>query len=368
MKLDAFKAEKKRLLDRGQDPRAAVNRVLDGWGYDLEKRKPGVAFEDPEHPGRFTIDRELAVYMAALADRGAVLTLPHYQTRRAATRTEGEVVVSKQNRHGKALGITSNKDVFSFNVLIDDAQTITTDSVGKPKNFMLQDLDGKWHRGWSRISLIPKTDAEKALFKRTSEVSFDYFVHPNRWSSFYSRAFLLAKLSIERLTDQQKFLRAERKRLREALDVPPTEWAKSIKVGSERKETFWAFNAVLDGIEFTGEYAEYPTTKEALEDVDLLLKRIDGLLKKLRFHTRATEFAFWKHAVLETMPKDKLLAYLKGDGNGNHPRQPSWAKDAWTVGFKETPKARTFWARMDRPREGLALRWRCWQKQERVAA
>jgi len=367
MKLNAFVAEKKRLMDRTQDPRAACGRILDAWGYDLDKRKLGVAFEDPDKPGRYTINREMAVYVAALANRRAVITVNgRYRNWRASTRREGEVVVSKENRHGQVMGITSNKDLLNFNVLVNDADVVTTDEIGKPRNFTLQGPDGQWYDGWRSLQLIPKTEAEKALFRDADEVSFDHFIHPNRWSSFYSRYYLLAKLAIDRLADQVRFLKAEQKRIRTELEIPPPEWAKTEKVGAEKKVSFWAFNAVVEGGELVGDYTGFETTPEGLEDCTLLRKRCEALLTQLRFHTRATEFAFWQHAIREAIPEDQLLDYLKN--GGTDPRQPAWAKGEWQTGYKEKPKARTFWARMEREHEGLALRWRCWQKSERVAA
>lgn len=365
MKQDEFRTEVRRLLDRQQDVRACAGRVLDNWRYDLDSRSFGPAYHDPE-TGKHRTELDLAVFMAALAERRAVITLPKYKSRRAATATEGEVVVSKENRHGRVSGLTSNKDVFSFNVRIEDANVITTGDVGKPRNFMLQDLDGKWHDGWKVVKFIADTDAEKKLFAKAPEVTFDYFVHPNRWTSIYSRPYLLAKVAILRLADQQKFLKAERRRLRKELNVAPTAWPKSTKVGADKKETFWAFNVDIDGVKFAGDYEAYPASKKSLDEIEMLLRRTNELLEKLRFHTRASEFAFWKYGVLKSMPVDSVSGYLSGIITTGL-RQPNWATGEWQTGYKETPRARTFWARLERD-EGLVLRWRAWKKTERVAA
>lgn len=364
MKQAEFKRELGRLTDRTQDVRAAVGRVADSWKYDLEERKFGPALVDSS-TGKATTELDLAVFMAALADRRAVVTLPKYKSRRAATRTEGEVVVSKENRHGRVMRLTSNKDVWSFNVLVEDANVITTGEVGKPRNFMLQDIDGKWHDGWKVVRFMADTAAEKKLFENAHEVTFEYFVHPNRWTSIYSRPYLLAKVAIERLRDQERFLKAERKRLRDDLGVEPPAWPKSEKVGSDTKIKVWAFNAFVDGAELTGEYEPYPTTHEVLEEIGQLLHRIGEFLQQLRFHTRASEFAFWKHAVLRSLSEDEILPYLKGDVE-KAVRQPSWASGSWETGYKEKPKARTFFARYQRD-DGLSVRWRAWQKSERVS-
>lgn len=373
MKLNEFKSELARLTDRKEDVRACVGRIADTWKYNLADRSFGPAYQD-EETGQFSTDLDLAVFMAALADRMAVLTLPTYKGRRASTRTEGEMVISKENRHGRLKRLTSNANCFSFNAMVEDANVITTGEVGRPRNFMLQDLDGTWHAGWKSVEFLASTDAEKKLFENTNKVSFNHFIHPNRWTSFYSRPYLLAKIAIERLADQDRFLKAEAKRLRTLFDIPPKVWPKSEKTGAEKKELFWAFNAFVDGVEFQGEYVAYPDTREALEELGLLRRRVDELITRLRFHTRASEFAFWKYGVLSNIAKGDVLAYLKGEDirkpgcevratEACVPRQPAWCKDEW----RSEKVKRTYFAHLPRP-EGLSLRWRVWQKSERVAA
>ncbi|KKN24312.1 hypothetical protein LCGC14_0896200 [marine sediment metagenome] len=366
MKLNAFKAELNRLTDRTSDVRACAGRVLDQWRYNLEDRSFGPAYQDPE-TGEFTTELDLAVFIAALVERRAVVTLPdRYKGRRAATRTEGEMVVSKEGRHGQLIGLRSNKDVWSMNMLFNDANVITTADVGKPRNFMMQDLDGSWHEGLSTVSFMAATDYEKKLFANTHKVQFKHFVSPNRWASFYSRAYMLAKIAIERLSDEERHLKTERKRLRDLLNIEPTPWPKSEKVGAEKKEMFWAFNSFIDGIEFRGEYCTFADTHEGLEEATLLLKRVGDLLAKLRFHCRCTDYAFWRYGVQKSIPEPDLLGYLKGDAQ-HQLKQPAWAKGDWQTGYKTSPRARTFFATMERDL-GLSLRWRCWQKTERVAA
>lgn len=365
MKKEEFLSELVRLTDRTEDVRACVGRIADTWRYDLATRKSGTAYQDED--GKWTTSLDLAAFLSALADRRAVVTLPVYKTRRAATRKEGEVVVSKENRHGRLMRLTSNKDVWSFNALVEDANVITTSAVGAPRNFMLQDLDGTWHDGWKEVEILPHTDEEKKLFADTNRVQFEYLVHPNRWTSVYSRPYLLAKVAIERLADQQRFLKAERKRLYSDREDEQKVWPKSEKVGTETQIEVWACNFVVDGIKLTNDYTPYPTTKESLEEIGLLLSRIDQLITQLRFHTRASEFAFWQHAVLETLKDNQILDYLAGHHIATMPT-PSWAPNAaWAVGFKEKPKSRTFWAVLDRDGD-LSLRWRAWRKTENVSA
>jgi len=363
MKKNEFDRDLALLLDRTSDVRAVCDRIAATWRYDLTTRKVGGAYEDDD--GVFRTDLDLACYMAAIAEHRGTIVLPEYRTRRAATKTAGEVIISKDNRHGRVIGLTSNADVFSFNVLIEDANVMTADSVGKPRNFMLQDLDGTWHDGWKVIRVMPSTPEEKRLFEGTNgQVSFKYFVHPNRWTSFYGRAYLLAKVAEKRLEDQDRFLKSEAARIRDSLSIAPTAWAKTTKVGDETSIKVEAFNAEVDGAEFTGNYSEYSTDTAGLAAIANLRHRVGELLRQLRFHIRATEFAFYSQSFKPAVGCGATRYLVSG---GVNLEQPSWAKGGWTCGYKESVKARNHWARKA-CESGLSLRFRVWEKTEKVAA
>lgn len=363
MKKNEFDRDLALLLDRTSDVRAVCDRIAATWRYDLTTRKVGGAYEDDD--GVYRTDLDLACYMAAIAEHRGTIVLPEYRTRRAATKTAGEVIISKDNRHGRVIGLTSNADVFSFNVLIEDANVMTADSVGKPRNFMLQDLDGTWHDGWKVIRVMPSTPEEKRLFEGTNgQVSFKYFVHPNRWTSFYGRAYLLAKVAEKRLEDQDRFLKSEAKRIRDALNIVPEPWPKTTKVGDETSVKVEAFNAEVDGVVFTGDFEGYPTDQPGLSEISNLRHRVGELLRTLRFHIRATEFAFYSQSFKPSVG-DSPLAWLAG--GGFELEQPSWARTRWNCGYKESAKARNHWARRE-CEAGLSIRFRVWEKTEKVAA
>jgi len=93
---DTFMNRKKPLWLHGG---AAIQDVISWWNLDLFKRKPGPALDTD---GTFKgTDLDLATFMYALAQRGAVVNLPEYKRMRAATKREGERVISSQNRHGQ---------------------------------------------------------------------------------------------------------------------------------------------------------------------------------------------------------------------------------------------------------------------------
>lgn len=373
-KLIDFDDTVEKLTDRTAEIRGTLGKLTEAWSFDLKDRKPGVAYVDEN--GVPVTDLDLACFLSALVDRRAVINLPMYKARRAATHTEGQYVVGASNRHGRLTGLTSNQEVFSFGISIEDANVIVAspeggEDIGAHRSLMLQDLDGTWHEGWENIVLLP-AGLDKEVFDQLSGTAkilkFKYMVHPNRWPSFYGKPHLLALLADARLKDEMKFLNSEVKRLKETLAVPPTVWPKHETVGESEPKPFLAFEAKVDGTkaELHGEYTPFDTTSEGLQQAITKQKRYRQLQGQLRFQYRATQFAFVKEALIKNIPQDQLLDWLSGTGSVQ-PRMPSWvAGKQWERGWKEGPKARTYWARIELV-EGLWLRFRTWMKTERVA-
>jgi len=352
------------ILDRNIDVVPIIDEVLSHWSFDLFTRRPGAALTaDGVFKGT---DLDLACFMSALVDRGAVINIPKYKARRVATQKEGERVVSKDNRHGKCMGLTANKEAFSFSIRINDANVMTTEDVGAPRNFMLVDVDGVWYEGWKCIEFMPNREENDFLKDKKLwtgyTVQFKNFVHPNRWISFYGRHYILTKLLIQRLGEQAKFLGDEVKRLQAAGVRFPTSdkpnkvggpqygglsSAKTTKVGAQKSIKIDAFEAEIGGVEFKGEHPKLPNTSEALKEAaDLRSKIIYNKLPALRFATRATELAF----------------HLHGEDGKN---MPAWTEGGWTRGVK-LPKKRKEWNEIEL--FGFKLRYRTWKKSERVAA
>jgi len=364
-----FKEELQKLSDRTQDVRAVANRLLDSWSFDLDSRKPGIAYVDPA--GDPVTNLDLACLLSRLVEHRVVLNIPEYKTRRAATLTEGEYIPSKDNRHGRAMGLSANQEVFSFSILIEDMNIMKSDgTIGAPRYFMIQDVTGEWYEGWHSLELV-QTGIEPELLKKlanaTNTIKFQHFINPNRWPSFYGSPHLLALAADARLKDQMSFLRKEIKRLRDTLEIESAPYPKRHKVGKEKKISVWAMETALDGFELTGEYAPFETSQEGHDQAVSLDKRLRFLQKAIRFQYRATHWAFFKHALQKNVPEKKLLDWLSGNEPGE-PLKASWVKDkTWETGWKESKSKQKLWARMPM-RDGLALRFRVRQKDEKVAA
>lgn len=345
-----------------------AEQTIDSWGFDLFTRKPKPALV--ENGVLKPTDLDLASFMSALSDRGAVIVLPKYTSRRAKTIREGERVVSNKNRTGKILGLSANKDVFSFSVKIEDSNVIQAgneeeqDKVGAPRAFMLTDLDGSWWDGWSKIEFMPSAKENEFLKDKKlwtgMTVVFKNFVHPNRWASFYGQYYFLTKCLIERLTEQAAFFRSEKKRLiakgvkfPKSGDGKKKEWPKSTK-GKSKSEKFTAFECEIDA-PWTGELTELPDTQESLVLADKAARRLSySLVPKLRFAARATELAFFNAG----MDEKGFPSWIKG---------AEW-EDGYVVKGKRTKWKRLVLAQLLPGQTGFALRFRTYEKSEQVAA
>jgi len=342
------------IINRDSDILASVDEVVYWWGYDLMSRSPGPAYRDGVFVGT---DLDLACFIYALANRGAVINLPKYKGLRARTRREGEMITSAENRHGNVIGLTSNKDVFSFSVRIKDMNVMTSDSVGAFRNFALTDLEGEWYKGWQKIEFLPSADENKFITENQlwtgNMVIFKNFVHPNRWTSFYGQYYFITKAMISRLTEQASHLNREIKRLlEEGIEYPPESTEAPRSHGRTTKEAgkkikVPAFQVEVDFPELVGEYPTYEATQENLIEITRMRKKMISTTTKLRFATRATELALFKYG------QNKM---------------PAWLKDKeWEKGYRQ-PGKRTDWDRLTfNDDEILGLRKRVWEKTETVA-
>jgi len=347
-----------RTLDRASDIRGVADYILAEWGYDARRR-------DADN-----ID-DMACFLVSIQEYRPIVNIGEYQNRRVATKTEGEWVVGKENRHGRIVSIKSKKDSFSFSMTIEDMNVVKADgSIGAFRSFILQDVTGEWYEGWNKLELQPTGLTPEILEKIGSPtVSFKHFIHPNRQHSIYGAPHLLAHIVTEiRIADEMthwnKWIRATR----DKLGIIPTPSPKRYPVGGGEKITVTAFTVKVDGAELSGEYADkFAETPEGVDAAVAYLQRLRWLQTALRVNLRASQFAFFKHALTPKVPVANLLEWLAGGCESLEPSRPAWATGPWVKGYKETPKAKTYWARLE-VRPGLYLRFRTWDKTETVAA
>jgi hypothetical protein len=396
----------KRILDPNDSCDDLAAELIEHWGYDLHARSPRRAvLEDGILK---PTDLDLACFLSTLVDRGAVIELPTYELRRPATQREGERVVSKDHRHGKVLGLESNKEVFSFSVKISDLNVVfnsTTcprcrgqdfdpaiacvmcngtkvvqspngegESAGAPRNFMLVDLDGRWHDGWKSIVFTPKRKENEFIAAHGlltgNSIVFENFIHPNRWVSFYGSWYLLTKLLVERFRSEASACGYEVKRILAAGQKFPDagpgaerEWGESKTVGPAASVTVPAFEAEIDA-DVPRSFPAYPTTQAGLLAAKARMNHLRyGVTRALSFHVRATELAFCNKA-------DSFAWLPEVEREHRAEPFPAWISGAaWEHDYKIK---RTAWNRLVLGRHapfvaGMALRYRVFNKKERVA-
>lgn len=347
-----------RIMDRSQDMEETINEVISWWRYDLFNRKPGPAYDENGEIVGTTLD--LSCFLFELAERNAVINIPSYKSMRAASVTEGQHVVSAENRHGCITNLIANKNTFSFSVRIRDMNVISEEGVGAYRTFSLTDLDGDWYDGWKKLEFIPSAKENKFIFENKmnigNDVVFNEFVHPNRWSSIYGQYYFMTKALIERLSEEASHCFKEIKRmLDEGITYPPkeapAEWPEKEKIAGKKIQVN-AFDFEIDIPENDSKYKTYKSTQKNL--VELTKKRnwyVYSVVPKLRFATRATELAFIKH----------------GEG-----KVASWIKNVnWESDYVQAGK-RTKWDRLVlfQPKVGevgVSLRKRVYSKTEEVS-
>jgi len=353
------------ILDKSKPIQPVIDDMLNFWSYDLYSRRPGAAYTDDDI--FIGTDLDLACFMFALAERGAVINIPKYESRRVSTVAEGEIVTSKDNRHGKILSIISNKENFAFSVRINDANVMTTDTVGNFRNFMLVDVDGKWYDGWREIEFVPTAKENDFLTNNElwsgNSVIFKNFIHPNRWISFYGQHYFITKALLDRLEIEAKHIDECIQKMKDrGVRLPPVdvkEWPKKTVVGEAKTIKIKTLEAEIDYPDISGNWCDATDglipNFNGKNDVDLMRAMMArkreitySLIPKLRAATRATEYAFF---------------FNSDDGN----KMPVWIENAkWEHGYVVKGK-RKEWNRLVFVR-GIGLRYRIWEKSEQVAA
>jgi hypothetical protein len=307
------------IMDRSLPLDDVTDLVQKYWTVNMYTRKPGPALVDGVFEGT---DLDLAVFLQGLADRGAVLNLPRYKAMRPATIKEGERLSSKENRHGKILGVVSNKEVFSFSLRIMDMNVMTSEAVGEPRTFSVTTPDGNWYDGWDKIEWDPSAAENKFLTENDiwtgNKVIFKHFVHPNRWISLYGQHYFITKALIERLTEQAADNFKQMKKMQSAgIEYPATGEVGAPKVyGKSTKEEGKSvkFESLEVEVDFpmSGEYPQLIPSQENL--IKLTEERRlwnNTIIPNLRFATRITEFAFYKYG-MKKEGGEKMPAWLSG--------------------------------------------------------
>lgn len=356
------------IMDRTSDVFLASDEVSNFWKFDLYSRKPGPAYFDGT-------DLDMVAFLYSLIDREAILNISEYKSMRTNRVKEGQILTSKENRHGKIIGVYGNKNTFSFGIRIIDMNVMGKDKngndyIGDFRNFNLTNFEGEWYDGWKSIQFIPSVEENKFLTEneqwnplKENVITFKHFVHPNRWTSYYGQYYFLTKMLINRLTEEaQNYNQQIKRMLNNGIRYPKSEssgWPQQERLDEGRKVKIKSFQTEIDVPENDSEFPFYKDTQDNL--INLTRKRkkiIYNITPKLRFMTRATEFAFYSYGF---------------NGNGKE-RFPVWLKNVkWERDYKTSNKSKTKWDRLVlfQPgvgEKGVAIRKRIMNKTETISS
>ncbi len=156
-------------------------------------------------------DMDIASFLVQLLEKQTILELPGYANALPQVDSTNERHLSER-RYGTLLALSSHRQHLSFGITINDMSIIRrstdeVDSIGAPRTFLIVSHTGEWHKGWKGLSWVfrkNETDFRDRydLLSDTTHTGYQYFVHPNRRQSIFSRAHLLLKLLWQRLDDE----------------------------------------------------------------------------------------------------------------------------------------------------------------------
>ena len=318
----------KSILDRGKNLKDVIEESLSWWDINLVTRKPRVFFLEEIK----TTDLDMSTILFALCKRNAVIKFPQYRAYTALTRKENQEVTSSDNRHGNLVGVFSNKRTFSFGIRMVDANVISTDTIGRYRNFLVLDYDGNWYDGWNYIDFIPNNEEKEfvdAIKNGNNVIYFDHFVHPNRWVSLYGKYYFITKMLIDRLDEEARdYDRQIKNMLTNNIQPLEEEQQTSNDQVIDREDNSNLVPKKVRSLEvetITPEpIGQFPQYEHNSENLTYLIKQKryirNKIIPRLRFNTRATELAF----------------FCYGYNSDGEERKPGWfsTKD-WERNFKK---------------------------------
>lgn len=311
------------VLDQG-----FVDQILSLTQFTWHGRRPLSGFKTDGSPRAHDLD--LLSVMVELMRRRAYVRLPGYTNMLPWEIAAGEQHVGT-DRYGKIRRLISHREHLSFSVQINDRSVIrhADAKAGALRTYAMVGYNGDWNPGWRGVKWKHSADEAEFFAKRrllqNGELTFRYYVHPNRRQSYGGAPYLLLKLLWQRFEHEVDHYAAELKRLESLgvhrpldIDAPGKH---IIAKGKSRNAFVRRFVMRLEGLHFTGQYpsvtADEAGYRQAYKRRQLIIEQLQPVVQ---FVVRADEAAF----------------YLYGMASGFVPnwiRGPKWTKDPkgkWT--------------------------------------
>lgn len=301
---------------------------------------------------------DLATILVGLLQRRAVVHIPRYTRRRPKT-IRADVRRIGTTAFGHIEQLVAHPDAFSFSILLHDHSVIVptgeihgSETIGAPRSYMVLDLDGSWHRGWKNFGFAPTASESEFFAARRvmtrSGMHCNYFVHPNRYQSFFGIPYVHLKMLLLRLEDEVFHLRQELKRLDPSRS---SDVVKKPRVRAGKTISIKAFEVELDMPAFVGSPSDYFVGREGEVRVAWIERRLRTILGTwmplVRFIVRADELAYYKYAF-------------------HTDKKPGWAYKVPTEQKVRVSGSRALWKRI-RFSDEYALRFREYVRKEVVA-
>lgn len=264
-------------------------------------RRPRPLFDSKGRPR--PTDMDLASFLVHLLEKPTIIELPTYTTALPRSIFASERHLSDR-RYGNLLALSSHREHLSFGVTIEDMSVmrrspLEEDVLGSPRTFLIVGYDGSWHAGWQGVSWQFRRDETNfrehyELDVDTAHQGYQYFVHPNRRHSIFSRAHLLLKLLWQRLDDEVGHYDS-------ATSVSLTPPAVIVKQARGQHRLVPTFTMSLTGLPL---YDTYPDRGDG--DTHKLV--LTEMRTKVQFLVRLNEYAFYQYG----QKKDYVAHWVHG--------------------------------------------------------
>ena len=363
---------------RGTKPlEELVGSCASDWEANLGRRTPALAYlgeEDgaPIYSGG-TLD--LFTVLMALAANGQLISVGSYDSMRLPSRSNG-TVVEPGNRHGQVIRVVSNREVHSFNALVQDyaVEVLKADGTrerGAPRNFAAVDVYGRLRPGWSNVSTefeegtlsFTPTEEQAAFFASRglqglpATITFSHFVTPQLSKGFFGSRYLVAKAlaeCVDREREQLSKLEQQARRWRPYAPLPakqmqpagesesPSVSAKKVVVPSIDAKLLmdgWHASRLLYAMSPKGEVRpiERLASDAPKEDIDDFL----------RYASQRTDFLSYVLGPTVRAPVRAVeLAFFLSGGSPESAELAGWKVPKPTSGYRER-RGRIDWHALD---------------------
>lgn len=351
-------------LDRSRPVEPYIEKTLEAWQVDLDKRRPAPAYTEglegqPIYRGS---DFDLFTFLMALAQRQAVINIPSYENLRPTVLQSNQRLIDRKNRHGQILKVVSNNDVHSFSVRIMDYNVVETtpngtEEVGAFRHYAVVDDFGEWYDGWHELE-FRATEKERSFLEERKlvvyeePVRFEGFVHPHLAMAFYGSRYITAKALAARLNDQAKHYRGLAKMLRDMEVRLPEDQQQEVtyeKIGDGQRIVVPNIEARLILPEPTGKYPIISLSEDGkvtqYKRLPRSMKAFQGILRYSE--QKSNDLSYGTGAAVRAPVRAVELAYFlhgfDGQVEAGRERTPSWGIPQWTRDYRESSGHRIRW-------------------------